>query len=142
MALSLRVAQGMVQAGVAAAEGQGIQVSIVIVDAGGYLIAAARMDQTPLLAPDIALGKAAAAALFRCPSAELAQRWGPGAAIPAAMSIRMGGRFVASQGGLPIFDGAECVGGVGVSGAAPAQDEEVAQAAIEGRAAEGSVPRP
>ena len=43
----------------------------------------------------------------------------------------MGGRIAIGQGGLPIWIGDEVVGGIGVSGAAPQEDEEVAAAALE-----------
>ena len=39
--------------------------------------------------------------------------------------------YATVQGGLPIMVLGECVGGVGVSGAAAAEDEQVAQAGID-----------
>jgi uncharacterized protein GlcG (DUF336 family) len=42
-------------------------------------------------------------------------------------------RILALAGGLPIFAGSELKGAIGVSGAAPQQEEEIAQYAIGGR---------
>ena len=39
--------------------------------------------------------------------------------------------FVLMRGGVPIFVDNMCVGAVGVSGVAPDQDEQVANAAVE-----------
>jgi uncharacterized protein GlcG (DUF336 family) len=137
MPLTLQAIQRMLDAGLTAAVRMGLSVTIVIVDPGGYLLAAIRMDKAPLLSPDIAQGKATAAALFRVSSADLQQRWQPGTPIPTAMSIRMGGRFIPHQGALPIFEGETVVGAVGVSGARSDEDEQIAQAALE---AFGSAP--
>lgn len=131
MALSLKNVQEMIQAGLAAAEGMGVQISIAVADSGGYLIAVARMDGAPLLSPEIAHGKAAAAALFRRSGKELGERWAPGAPVPVAMAIRTGGRFVPSQGGLPIWASDQVIGGVGASGASSQQDEDAARAALD-----------
>jgi uncharacterized protein GlcG (DUF336 family) len=131
MALKLADTQRMVEAGLARAQELGINISIVIVDSGGYLLGAARMDKAVLISPDIAQGKANASALFRQSGTDLGKRWAPGAPVPAAAFARTGGRFVPSQGGLPVWDGDEVVGAVGVSGARSEQDEEVAQAAID-----------
>lgn len=131
MALRINSVQDGIRAGLERAETMGIQISIAVVDPAGYLVAAARMDDALLLSPEIALGKAAAAALFRQSGADLSKRWQPGAPVPAAIFARTGGRFVPHQGGLPILQSGAVVGAVGVSGASSAQDEEVAQAVID-----------
>jgi len=117
--------------GIARAEEMGLAVGIAVVDAGGYLVGCLRMEKARLLSCDIAMGKASAAALWRESGTELGKRWAPGAAVPAAASARVGGRFVPHQGGLPIWEGDEVIGGVGVSGAAASQDEEIALAALK-----------
>lgn len=130
MPLTLKSTQRMLDAGLAAAERMGVSVTVAIVDPGGYLLAAIRVEKAPLLSPDIAQGKATAAALFRVSSTDLQQRWQPGTPIPIAMSVRMGGRFIPHQGALPIFEGETVVGAVGVSGARSDEDEVIAQVAI------------
>ena len=131
MALSLADAQRMIQEGLYQAERMGVLVGIAVVDAGGYVIASARMDKARLLSTDVAVGKANAAALWKESSAELGKRWAPGAPVPAAAFARTGGRFVAHQGALPVWEGDDVVGAVGVSGARSDEDEQIAQVAIE-----------
>jgi uncharacterized protein GlcG (DUF336 family) len=113
------------------ARSRGLNVSIAIVDGNGTLVCAARMDRAALLTPDIAHGKAFAAVAFRRSGRELGEQWPPGAPIPTAMMIRTGGRFVPSQGSLVLRDGDEVVGAIGVSGARPQEDEEIAQAGVD-----------
>ena len=129
MDMNLADAQRAIDAGLAEASKMDIRVGIVVVDAGGYLLAAARMDGALLVAPDVAQGKAVAAALFQRPSGEMAQMWPPGAPVPAAMNVRTGGRFIPHQGAVPVRHDGKVIGAIGVSGAKAAQDEEVATAA-------------
>ena len=104
--------------------------AVAVVDAGGFLVAAARMDGAPLVVMDVAIGKAVASALFRVPSGALQERWPPGAPLPASLIALHGGRFVPHQGALPIARGAAVVGAIGASGATAQQDEEVAGAGL------------
>ncbi|HEY7064553.1 MAG TPA: heme-binding protein [Chloroflexota bacterium] len=108
-----------------------LRVSIAIVDASGIQVAAARMEGANLLTPDIAFGKAYAAAMFKRSGRELGEAWGPGHPVATAMVARTGGRFVAAQGSLVLRDGDEVVGAIGVSGARSDQDEEIAQAGVD-----------
>ncbi|HLH26665.1 MAG TPA: heme-binding protein [Chloroflexota bacterium] len=108
-----------------------LRCSIAIVDASGIQVAAARADGANLLSPDIALGKAYAAAMFRRSGRELGEAWGPGHPVGSAMVARTGGRFVPAQGSLVLRDGDEVVGAIGVSGARSDQDEEIAQAGVD-----------
>lgn len=109
----------------------GLRCSIAIVDASGIQVAAARQEGANLLSPDIAFGKAYAAAIFRRSGRELGEAWGPGHPVGSAMVARTGGRFVAAQGSLVLRDGDEVVGAIGVSGARSDQDEEIAQAGVD-----------
>jgi uncharacterized protein GlcG (DUF336 family) len=108
-----------------------LRCSMAIVDASGFQVAAARQEGANLLSPDIAFGKAYAAAIFRRSGRELGEAWGPGHPVASAMVARTGGRFVAAQGSLVLRDGDEVVGAIGVSGARSDQDEEIAQAGVD-----------
>ena len=121
----------MLQACLEKARSMGIQVSISIVDAAGIQVCAAKMDRAGILTPDIAYGKAFAAAAFKRSGREMGEQWGPGAPVPAAMIVRTAGRFVPSQGSLPLRVGDDVIGAIGASGAKPAEDEAVAQAGVE-----------
>ena len=133
MAAPLSVEEGLrlLQSCLAKGQSMGIRVSVAIVDANGVQVCAAKMDGSAPLTPDIALGKAYAAAMFRRSGREMAENWGPGAPVPTAMAIRTGGRVIAAQGSLVLRDGDEVVGAIGASGAKASEDEEVAQAGVD-----------
>ncbi len=133
MAAPLTIEEGLrlLQVCLDKGRGMGIRVSVAIVDAHGVQVCAAKMDGAAPLTPDIAFGKAFAAAMFRRSGREMAENWGPGAPVPTAMAIRTGGRLVASQGSLVLRDGDEVAGAIGASGAKASEDEEVAQAGVD-----------
>ncbi len=97
-----------------------------MVDAGGQLVAALRMDGNGYGIMDFALAKARASAAWGGATAGLAEgaREVPGfAAAPHVVTV---------AGGIPVFsaDGRERIGAVGVSGEAPADDAACAEAGI------------
>lgn len=104
----------------AAAERANWAVTIAIVDDGGHLLYLERLD-AKVTTVAVATGKARTAALMRQPSASLASRVKDNPALLALDAMPL-------QGGVPIFFDGECVGGVGVSGVASEQDEQVANA--------------
>jgi uncharacterized protein GlcG (DUF336 family) len=98
--------------------------AIVVVDTGGHLIAALRMDGNGFGSVDFASAKAEAAAAWGFPTAAMAEgaRMTPGfAAAPHVVTV---------PGGIPIFsaDGRARLGAAGVSGESPADDEACAEA--------------
>jgi glc operon protein GlcG len=100
--------------------------AIVVVDTGGHLIAALRMDGNGYGSVDFATAKAEAAAAWGFPSAAMAEgaRMTPGfAAAPHVVTV---------PGGIPVFsaDGRQRLGAVGVSGESPAHDEACAEAGV------------
>ncbi len=100
--------------------------AIAVVDAGGQLVAALRMDGNGYGIMDFALAKARASSAWGGPTAGLAEgaRIVPGfAAAPHVVTV---------PGGVPVFsaDGRERIGAVGVSGEAPADDAACAEAGI------------
>jgi glc operon protein GlcG len=99
-------------------------VSIAVLDEGGFLLALHRMDGAPPVSAEVAIGKARTAAMTRRPSKFFEDRVKerPGfASFPAGILI---------QGGLPIMHRGECVGAVGVSGVQSHEDEQIAQAGV------------
>ncbi|HZS02969.1 MAG TPA: heme-binding protein [Chloroflexota bacterium] len=133
MAAPLTLDEGLhlLQTCIAKMRSMSLRCSIAVVDAAGIQVAAARADGANLLSPDIAYGKAYAAAMFRRSGRELGEAWGPGHPVGSAMVARTGGRFVPAQGSLVLRDGDEVVGAIGVSGARSDQDEEIAQAGVD-----------
>ncbi|HSD26683.1 MAG TPA: heme-binding protein [Vicinamibacteria bacterium] len=129
--LTLEGARGLVAAAEAKARADGAGGAIAVVDAGGHLLALARLDGTFPAAAEVATGKARTAALFRRPTKFLEDVVNQGR---AAMTTLPGvTAFTPLQGGVPVVAGGEVVGAIGVSGASSAaHDEEIAQAAVAG----------
>src|SRR5262249_20336172 len=97
---------------------------IAVVDDGGNLMALERLDGTFAAGANISIGKARTAALFKRPTKVFEDIIKNGRTAMVALSD-----FTPLQGGIPIVVGEEVVGGIGVSGAATAQqDEELALA--------------
>ena len=98
---------------------------IAVVDDGGNLIALERLDGTFSAGANISIGKARTAVMFKKPTRffeELINSNGKGRTVMTALE-----NFTPLIGGIPIVVGGQIVGGVGVSGAASAdQDEQLA----------------
>jgi glc operon protein GlcG len=117
-------ADRMMQSARAEAARQGWNVSIAIVDEGGYLLRLDRLDGAGLQTPEVATMKASSAALSRMPTKRLEE-----VTKERNGMLRFPGRLPI-QGGLPIVHEGECVGGIGVSGVQSHEDEVVAAAGL------------
>lgn len=99
---------------------------IAVVDDGGNLMAVERLDGTFAAGANISIGKARTAALFKRPTKAFEDIVKNGRTAMVALPDTL---FTPLQGGIPIVVDGQIVGGVGVSGAASAQqDEDVALA--------------
>ena len=97
---------------------------IAVVDDGGNLIALERLDGTFSAGSNISVGKAKTAVMFKRPTKFFEDLIKNGRTAMVALPD-----FTPLQGGVPIVIEGQIVGGVGVSGAASAiQDEELALA--------------
>ena len=101
--------------------------AVAIVDNHGFLTYYERMDDTQMASPTIAIEKARSAAMFRRSTRVMEDTVNKGRTsflgIPGATPI---------TGGLPIMSGGKVIGGIGVSGMASSdQDEVVAKAGLE-----------
>ena len=129
--LTLELAQRLIDAGIEEARSSGLLLSFVVVDAGGHLVAVARMDGADWITPEVAHGKAWTAAAFRAPSAAQGEKARDLVAFAGSISAATHGRYTPQIGGLPlVVDGAPA-GGMGASGATGAEDEATVRAAIE-----------
>jgi uncharacterized protein GlcG (DUF336 family) len=106
--------------------------TVAVLDAGGHLVAFKRQDNSGILRPDIAYGKAWGALGMGAGSRGLAQRAEIAPAFFTALASVSGGRLIPVPGGVLIRnkDG-EIIGAVGVSGDLPDKDEAVALFGIE-----------
>jgi len=97
---------------------------IAVVDDGGNLVALERLDGTFTAGANISIGKAKTAVMFKRPTKFFEDVIKNGRTAMVALSD-----FTPLQGGVPIAVDGQIVGGVGVSGASSAaQDEELAMA--------------
>jgi glc operon protein GlcG len=101
-------------------------VCIAILDDGGHLLHAIRMDGATPANARIAVEKARTAAETRRSSAMWEERVKAG----RLSMLRMPG-VLPVQGGLPIVIDGECIGAVGVSGVQSHEDEQIAKAGID-----------
>ena len=110
--------------------------AIAVVDNGGHLIAALRMEGNGSGIMDFALAKAKAVAAWGFSTAQMAElaKTTPGFAIaPSVVTV---------PGGLPVWsaDGKVRIGAVGISGEDPADDGECAEAGIRAAGLRSSRP--
>jgi glc operon protein GlcG len=97
---------------------------IAVVDDGGNLVALERLDGTFSAGANISIGKAKTAVMFKKPTKFFEDVIKNGRTAMVALPD-----FTPLQGGVPILVDGQVVGGVGVSGASSAaQDEELAMA--------------
>jgi len=106
----------------AQAKAMGLTITIALVDDGGYPLRLERMDGAGPTTADAAIEKARTAALIRAPTVALARR------LPGEPELLRLTNLFPMQGGQPLMVDGVCVGGLGISGAKPAQDDEVAAA--------------
>lgn len=122
--LTLSDVDRIVAAARAEATSAGAAVTICVVDDGGALLRLDRLDGALLVSLRVAEGKARTAVEMRMPTSaieDMAIAFPPLISIPAIAPFR---------GGIPLtLDGA-LVGGVGVSGGSPEQDERIANVAV------------
>ena len=130
--ISLEQANAYIAAGIAEAERQGLTLAFAVVDPAGHLVALQRMDGTPWIAPEVALGKAWTAAAYGLPSSSQGEKMKDLHAFSASISAATNGRYTPQIGGLPITEGDTVVGAMGASGGTGQQDEDCVRAALSG----------
>lgn len=106
---------------------------IAVVDEGGNLMALERLDGTFAMGATISIGKARTAVLFKKPTRFFEELINKGRTAMTAVD-----GFTPLIGGIPIIIDGQVVGGIGVSGASSAnQDEELALAGANALAVAG-----
>lgn len=105
---------------------QGLAVSVAVVDDGGHLLGLIRLDNSAAISAYISTEKARTAAVGRRET-------------KAFEDMVNGGRFAflsapivcMLEGGIPLVDDDEVLGAIGVSGAKPDQDVQIARAGAQ-----------
>lgn len=127
MSMLLSEALAYVDRCIVKAKQLGVSVSFAVVDEFGQLVQLDRMDGAALMSPDIAEAKALTALNFKCPTSDVS-KLDPEALRSIGAVVQF--TIVALPGGVPIFEGANMKGAIGVSGATPQQDEDIANYGI------------
>ena len=124
--LDARLAQAIVNGCAAHAGGKRQSHAIAVVDTGGHLVAALRMDGNGSGMMDFALAKAEAVAAWGFSTAEMA------AGAKDTPGFALAPHVVTVAGGVPIFsgDGKTRLGAAGASGEAPEDDAACVAAGI------------
>jgi uncharacterized protein GlcG (DUF336 family) len=137
--LTLAAASIIVDQALAEARARGFQpLTVAVLDAGGHLVALKREDNSSLLRPQIATGKAWGALGMGFGGRELERRAQKAPAFFTALTELADGRMVPVAGGVLIRNaGGEIIGSVGISGDTSVNDELCAVAGIK---AAGLVP--
>ena len=125
--MKLSEAIACVDRGIAQAEKMGLKLSFAVIDEFGQLVQMDRMDGASLMGPDIAEAKALTSLNFKRPTSEVARI---DKEVLKALSEAVHFKVVPVAGGMPIFEGEELKGAIGVSGASSQQDEEIARHAV------------
>jgi uncharacterized protein GlcG (DUF336 family) len=134
--LTLSDARAIIAAGERKAQEIGVPYNIAVVDAGGNLIAHARMDGAWLGSIDISIKKAWTARAFDMATEELAKMAQSGKPLFGINSTNHE-KVVIFAGGMPAKVGDVVVGAVGASGGTVDQDQKVAEAALAALKSEG-----
>jgi uncharacterized protein GlcG (DUF336 family) len=126
--VSLDDAQRIIQAGITKAKEINSPSNIAVTDAGGNLLAFARMEEAWLGSIDIAINKAFTSRAFDIATRQLAGFAQPGRQF-FGIHVSNHGRVMVFAGGLPLKSGDKVIGAVGVSGGSSEQDQQIVEAA-------------
>ncbi len=123
--LTLDDCRKMASACAAEARRNNWEVVIAITDDGGHLLMLERMDGATPANAEIAVQKSRSAAISRRSTQVWEQRIKDGRMSMLKMPV------LPVQGGIPVMHQGVCVGGIGVSGVASHEDEQIAQAGAD-----------
>ena len=133
MAIDLQTARTVIEGARAAARDKGFKpLTVVVLDAGGHVVAVEREDGSSTKRFEIAFGKAHGAIALGLGSRALMARAEQQPYFIAAATAAIGGALVPVPGGVLVRDPAgTLLGAVGVSGDTSDNDEAAAVAGIE-----------
>jgi uncharacterized protein GlcG (DUF336 family) len=126
--LNLEQAKAAVAAAQAEAKKNNWPVAVAIVDTRGFLVAYEKMDNTQTASIQVAIDKAASAAMYRRPTKAFQDAVAGGGAGLRVLNLR-GASTV--EGGLPIIVNGKIIGAIGVSGVNADQDSVAAKAGAD-----------
>ncbi|WP_018505420.1 GlcG/HbpS family heme-binding protein [Parafrankia discariae] len=108
----------------------GKALSIAVVDYGGFIVLVERMDGARPMTPSIALAKAYSAAVMQRPT-EMLENWRQSDPVFFTQVGRMGQHpIVATKGGYTLKRDDVILGGIGISGGSPDEDQKICEAVV------------
>lgn len=128
--LTLELACRAVEAALDHARGFGKPFCVAAVDEAGRLVVLKRQDGAGFLTVDTSQAKAIAAASFRRATSDVAAARDANPLLWFSLPAVTGGRALPSPGGYPLQRGGRVIGGIGVGGGTPDEDDAIAQAAV------------
>jgi uncharacterized protein GlcG (DUF336 family) len=127
MTLPYQDARDLVDAARARGLDLGKALSIAVVDYGGFVVLIERMDGARPMTPDIALSKAYSAAVMQRPT-EMLENWRNSDPVFFTQVGRLGQHpIVATKGGYTLKRDGSIVGGLGISGGSPDEDQRICE---------------
>ncbi|MBT9392423.1 heme-binding protein [Hymenobacter sp. NST-14] len=127
--ITLQQAQQIIEAAKQKSQEMGVRMNIAVVDAGANLVAFARMDGAWLGSLDISIKKAKTARFFDMPTGEVGKISQPGGSL---FNIEhSNGGLITFPGGIPLRQGDDIIGAIGVSGDSVENDHTVAEAGTQ-----------
>jgi uncharacterized protein GlcG (DUF336 family) len=131
MTITLKIADAILDGALAEAKTIGAKpLSVVVLDAGGHLVAAKRADGASFLRADIARAKAWTALGMEMNSRGYAEIAEARPNFASALNAISDGRMAPSAGGVLIRKDGAVIGAVGASGCTPDNDEKASLAGI------------
>jgi uncharacterized protein GlcG (DUF336 family) len=130
--MNLDLAQRIISATLAAGRARNAHpLSVVVLDAGGNMVASAREDGAGIARLEFAHGKAWGSLGLGFGSRSLSERVHANPPFFAAAASLLAGRLLPAPGGVIVMRGDQLIGALGVSGDTGDTDEECAMAALE-----------
>ncbi|MDE1150528.1 MAG: heme-binding protein [Azospirillaceae bacterium] len=130
MSITHQEAKLLVAAAQQKAEAIGKPITVVVVDAGGFIVVSERLDGARPLTPSIAASKAYTAAVMQRPTNMLKQWCKTQPEFFAQVSTMGHLPIVATDGGLTLRRGGPILGGIGISGGTGDEDQQIAEATL------------
>lgn len=128
--VTLDVARQLMDACYAKAKELEVKVVMSVSNEHGDLIAFNRMEGAFLVSTEISINKAWTVVALKMPTSRFAELVLPGQEL-YGMENTNNHKLITLGGGIPLFDGDEVVGGIGVSGSSAELDAVVAQAGVD-----------
>lgn len=130
--MTLDEAQAIARGAIEKAGELGIAISVAVLDSAGHLKQLTRMDGAGWFSPEIAAGKAFAAAALGKDTDQMVERLRGGKEMfAAALGPLSAGRLVLGEGGCIVTVDGRALGAVGCSGGTSEQDATCARAGID-----------